>query len=73
MQYYLNLIWVLSALCVFTVVSLNPWNNVRITGGHDAKPRKGSFINDVRRFLTIIDPLPPLMSDFYLINVRFFG
>ena len=34
---------------------------------------KGSFINDVRQFLTIIDPLPPLMSDFYLINVRFFG
>ena len=34
---------------------------------------KGSFINDVRRFLTIIDPPTPLMSDFYLINIRFFG
>ena len=34
---------------------------------------KGTYINDVRQFLTIFDPPSPLTSDFYLLMSDFFG
>ena len=33
---------------------------------------KGTYINDVRRFLMIFDPPYPLTSDFYLLMSDFF-